>query len=58
MIYLSDWEAEPVQKNWAQNETGFTFKVTHWWSKIYWETNILSMSFLEMDRLVIFPIWN
>ena len=23
----SDWEAKPVQKNWAQNETGSTFKI-------------------------------
>ena len=54
MIYLSDWEAEPVQKNWAQNETGSTFKVTHWWSKIYWETNILSMSFFLIGRFLVF----
>ena len=44
------------KKNWAWKETKSIFKLMYQVTKIHWETNILIVSFLEMDRLVFFPM--
>ena len=49
-------EAYAVKKNWAWKETKSIFKLMYQVTKIHWETNILIVSFLEIDRLVFFPM--
>ena len=55
-IHHTGQEAYAVKKNWAWKETKSIFKLMYQVTKIHWETNILIVSFLEIDRLVFFPM--
>ena len=48
------WKNGEYKKNWAENETGSNFKLTHILYRIHWKTNVLIVSFFLMD-VFLFP---
>jgi len=54
LIDHTDLKALAAEKKSTSNETISTFKPTHRWTKIHWETNVLTRAFFLIDRFVVF----